>query len=382
MEKVQLSVLIVDDEKSSLDRMTNIISRRATEVYSASHAKEATKLFRQHQPDIVISDIFMPDMDGLDMLKSFKKENDSFKSIVISAYTETGFFLKAIDNGVDLFLVKPVDKNKILTAFNKVVNQIRLEHDVVKHRQELVESERKLRESNLTKDKFFSIISHDLKSPLSSVISFSDMLINEYEDLNQEEIKQFLQVIRKSAGLTLDLLNDILDWSRAQTGKIFYKPSLIEMPLLIEEMIDLMKNQADKKEIRLLNKKCCSEKIWADKNILQTVLRNLISNAIKFTDVGGEVVINSKEMTDGTGQQICIFSVSDNGIGMPKDKVERLFQINDDISKQGTAGEKGTGLGLSLCKELINVHGGEIKAKSELRKGTTISFSIPKEKRV
>ena len=372
-----IRVLIVDDEKQSLDSMSNIIGRRAKNVYRAQNASDAKVIFLEKKPNLVISDIMMPVKNGLDMISDFQKINSHFKTIIMSAYSDTNYFLNAIEHSVDRYLVKPINKKRLLKAYDHVSNQLLLEQQIEQHKKSLEESERKLKESNLTKDKFFSIISHDLKSPLGSVISFSNLITDEFDDLSQVEIKQFVHIIKNSAELTMELLDDILTWSRAQTGKISYKPSFININQLMNDIVALMRNQAANKNITINIKSNCKGELWADKNILETVLRNILGNAVKFTNLGGQIsVLCSEENIDSSPK--CVISVIDNGIGMPQEKVDRLFVINEDLSQKGTAGEKGTGLGLLLCKELIQIHSGKIYAESKLEKGTSISFSLPR----
>ena len=374
-----IRVLIVDDEKQSLDSMSNIIGRRAKNVYRAQNASDAKAIFLEKKPNLVISDIMMPVKNGLDMISDFQKIDSHFKTIIMSAYSDTNYFLNAIEQSVDRYLVKPINKNRLLQAYDHVSNQLLLEQQIEQHKKSLEESERKLKESNLTKDKFFSIISHDLKSPLGSVISFSNLITDEFDDLSQAEVKNFVHIIKNSAELTMELLDDILTWSRAQTGKISYKPGFININQLINDIVGLIRNQAANKNITINIKSNCEGELWADKNILETVLRNILGNAVKFTNLGGQIsVLCSEESMKNTSPK-CIISVMDNGIGMPQEKVDRLFVINEDLSQKGTAGEKGTGLGLLLCKELIQIHSGEISAESKLGKGTTISFSLPRK---
>jgi len=376
MAKEGIRVLIVDDEKQSLDSMGNIIGRRAKSVFKAQNATDAEAIFLEKKPNLVISDIMMPVKNGLEMISDFQKIDSHFKTIIMSAYSDTNYFLNAIEHSVDRYLVKPINKTRLLQAYDHVAKQLLLEFQIEQHKKSLEESERKLKESNLTKDKFFSIISHDLKSPLGSVISFSNLITDEFDELSQDEIKKFTHIIKNSAELTLELLDDILNWSRAQTGKISFRPAFININQIINDMIKIMSNQAAKKDIQISTNTNCSGKIWGDKNIIETILRNLLGNSVKFTKPGGSISVQCSENGIDSASK-CIISVVDNGIGMSQKKVDRLFVINDDLSQKGTAGEKGTGLGLLLCKELVQIHGGKIFAESKPGKGSNISFCLP-----
>lgn len=232
-----------------------------------------------------------------------------------------------------------------------------------------------LQSLNATKDKFFSIISHDLKGPLNSFTAFSGMLINYTDSLTPEEIKELAREIDKNLKNVLALLENLLEWSRSQTGNIPFRPERFDINAVMEQNRDLLNTQAANKKIKLVYEPVPGTVINADKNSITTVVRNLVSNAIKFTPEGGTITLGLKEH-----QQKLWVSVADTGVGMERAVIDKLFRIDTKYSTQGTANEKGTGLGLILCKEFVEKNGGTIGVKSEPGKGSVFYFTLPLDK--
>lgn len=225
---------------------------------------------------------------------------------------------------------------------------------------------------NASKDKFFSIIAHDLKTPFNSILGFSEHLIDQINEKNYEQIAEFAGIIRQSSIRVMDLLMNLIEWAQAQSGRIEFKPEYFEINTIISEVILLMKGNADQKAIIITNKLSSGIQVYADKAMLSTVLRNLISNAIKFTKPEGRITILAEEK-----QNEITVSISDNGVGLSKERIDKLFEITEKYSTSGTQNEKGTGLGLILCKEFIEKNNGKIWVESEVGIGTTFYFSIP-----
>jgi signal transduction histidine kinase len=236
----------------------------------------------------------------------------------------------------------------------------------------LRENEIRLNELNASKDKFFSIISHDLKSPFNSILGFSELLVEKIQNKDLEAIEEYALIIQKASTRAMDLLLNLLVWSRSQTGKMEFKPENIEIGSLINAATDLLTDTAKQKSITISNEGQQNVIVFADKAMISTILRNLISNAIKFTFPGGKVVISAEQKKN----EIEI-TVIDNGIGIKKEVIRKLFHIDESYSTTGTQNEMGTGLGLLLCKEFIEKHGGKIGVESEEGKGSTFCFTIP-----
>jgi len=229
-----------------------------------------------------------------------------------------------------------------------------------------------LYELNASKDKFFSIIAHDLKNPFNSIIGLSEIITNEIKSEDFSSIKMYSKMINTSAVQTYRLLENLLEWANSQRGKILFTPVQVNLgQLFVEEMATLY-DMASGKNVELKTSIPEDLIITADKNMLKTILRNLISNAIKFTNRNGKVEVTAK--IDDRKVEI---SVSDSGIGMTKDTISKLFRIDANLTTPGTENEKGTGLGLFLCKEFVEKHGGNIWVESESEKGSTFKFILP-----
>jgi signal transduction histidine kinase len=229
-----------------------------------------------------------------------------------------------------------------------------------------------LHELNVSKDKFFSIIAHDLKNPFSSIIGLSEILKEEIKSGDTATMENYAGLINNSAVQTFRLLENLLEWANSQRGKISFNPVPINLGELFNEEFSMLNEMAIKKNIELINSFNDNLTIIADKNMIKTILRNLISNAIKFTHKNGKVEV--KAMTENQHVEI---SVSDSGIGMTQETIAKLFRIDSNLSTRGTENEKGTGLGLFLCREFVEKHGGRIWAESEVGTGSTFKLILP-----
>ena len=229
-----------------------------------------------------------------------------------------------------------------------------------------------LNELNASKDKFFSIIAHDLKNPFNTIIGFSEMLKDEIPSGELNKSCEYAGMIYDSATKTYRLLENLLEWANSQRGKISFNPVPLNLGEILKEDLRILNEMAVRKNIELNNHFTDDLTVVADKNMIKTILRNLISNAIKFTHKNGKV-----EVTATTDNKRVVISVSDSGIGMSKETIAKLFRIDSNLSIRGTENEKGTGLGLILCKEFIEKHGGKIWVESETGKGSIFMFTLP-----
>lgn len=239
----------------------------------------------------------------------------------------------------------------------------------------LKESETRLTELNATKDKFFSIVAHDLKNPFNAIAGFGDLLDEMAQKKDYEGIKEYAGIIRHSSEQVMNLLSNLLEWSRSQAGKMKFNPAFFGIRSLVDEATELLSSAAQQKSITVQNELPPGLVVFADKAMLSTIFRNLISNAVKFTNPGGRIIVSSVQDAD----RITV-AVSDNGIGIKQEVKEKLFRIDESCSTPGTQNEQGTGLGLILCKELAEKHGGTIRAESEPGKGSTFYVIIPNVK--
>ena len=259
-----------------------------------------------------------------------------------------------------------IDNEKyLLTVINNIQERIMMET-------EIHQSEARLRELNATKDKFFSIISHDLRGPISSVLNLTELMADEGNIFSVKELREFSLIMHKSIKSTYDLLENLLEWSRLQQGIIPFNPKPIRLKtefLIFDESIQEM---ARKKSVALSENIDCEE-VTADKNMLSSILRNLLTNSIKFTREGGFVEVDISWIDN----QVTLFKIKDNGIGMKKEVMDQLFRIDAHISRPGTNNEPSSGLGLIIVKEFVDRHGGTIRVESVVEKGSTFYITIP-----
>ena len=245
----------------------------------------------------------------------------------------------------------------------------------LKKRELVAEQEiQELKQSNITKDNLISIIGHDLKNPLTGIVGFSEMLGEEYLTISREQIKEYQTIIHRQSKSMFDLLENLLMWSRAQSGKIKVQPIEIDIRKMTESCFELLETAAVNKKISLVNNVPKTIRAYADSMMVLTVIRNLISNAIKFTPVGGRINVEGAVQVGNV-----IVSISDNGVGISPDKIEKVFENSQMTSSIGTLGEKGTGLGLYICKEFVEINDGRIWIESERNVGTTVFFTLPEK---
>ena len=244
--------------------------------------------------------------------------------------------------------------------------------ELLSQKEVLEQMNSELNELNASKDKFFSIIAHDLKNPFNTIIGFSGILKEEIKSGDSSAVEESANLINTSAIQTLRLLENLLDWANSQTGKIMFSPVPIKLRELFNDEYTVLNDMAIVKNIQFLSSIPRDLTIRADRNMIKTILRNLISNAIKFTHKNGKVEV--KTIVEDQNVEI---SVSDTGIGMTNETISKLFRIDADISTKGTENEKGTGLGLFLCKEFVEKHGGKIWVESESGKGSIFKFTLP-----
>jgi len=251
---------------------------------------------------------------------------------------------------------------------------LRVQNEKIYHaNQKLTESESNLKRLNATKDKFFSIISHDLKNPFTSLLSISELMASDYKNLDEEEKEQGIMRVHDSGKRIYNLLENLLTWSRAQSGRTSFKPQQLELVEMVEENIDLLKEAAEAKDIIMVKSTPELALAFGDQDMFNTVLRNLLNNAIKFSPKGKLIEVKVKDIKSSYE-----ISVTDQGVGIAEEHLEKLFRIDAKYKTEGTAGEKGTGLGLIICKEFVEKNGGHIKVTSVIKEGTSFVFTIPK----
>ncbi len=302
-------------------------------------------------------------------IQILKKDND----IKQLQFERQRFFQRILIIISILFLIILVGGAMIfryIRRSNKLLEQKNIEFENANIK--LIESEKNLRELNATKDKLFSIIAHDLKNPFNALMGFSDLLDKNYNFLSEEERKEYIGVVSDSTQNLYKLLDNLLQWTRTQTGAITYISENFKLYPLIKQEVDILSPNADKKKININLKVDENQIVLADKNSIATVVRNLVSNAIKFTSNGGWIEIDAKQ-----NNKYVEISVSDSGIGIKGDDIDKIFMLDSSFTTKGTANESGTGLGLLLCKEFVEKNNGKIWAESKKGKGSTFYFTLP-----
>lgn len=240
--------------------------------------------------------------------------------------------------------------------------------------EEIKKKNEELKEINETKDKFFSIISHDLRSPFQGLLGISNYLVDEFDNLPNEEIKELISTLNEALRNQYKFLDDLLNWSRLQSGRLTLEKTKFNLHTLVENVENLFETNLQTKKIELINHIPKEQFIFADEDMIFLLIRNLVSNAIKFTKPFGKIEITSYEF-----EYHLQIVVADNGIGIKPENLDKLFRLDSHYTTRGTNSETGNGLGLTLCKEIVTKHNGQIWVKSEVDKGTKIFFTIPQD---
>lgn len=336
---------------------------------------------------LLISQIYEKLNDNKQALYYYKEyyevSNKIFNTNVANKTASLKFKMDIDNKNQEILLYKANDELKTKTTFYLILILIIITVVVVilfvlytdknSTSKKLYESEQKLSELNIAKDRFFTIIAHDLKSPISALMNIIEMMVESYESFEKEEMIGILGQMSKSSKSVYNLLENLLLWSRIQTGRTVYNPDLVDLNFIINENISLLLLNAKEKSIELVNNLNTNINVLCDIGMIQTVIRNLISNAIKFTNENGKININLSE-----SKEFYILSIADSGVGMNQESVDKLFRIDVNHSTLGTKNEKGTGLGLIICKDFVELNGGTIWVESTEGLGSTFSFSIPK----
>lgn len=330
------------------------------------HAKKTQKYIESHYFDI--NENFIT--DGADKILH---EYMNIKSLLWYPFDFD-------DNNLYLFALNQVleprkwtqDEIRFIESVAKQVSLALMKIKLNRERNLVKESEEKLIHLNADKDRFITILSHDLKSPFNTILGFLSLLLTNIHKYDIEKIEKQLNIINNTAQNTFELLEDILLWARAQSGKIPFKPRKVDFREIYAAVTKSLINQANKKGIAINCFEHEKTVLMADVDMVKTILRNLISNAIKFSNEKGQISI----YTENNPSDITI-TVSDNGTGIDKDNQSKLWELSQLYTTTGTANEKGTGLGLLLCKEFIEKHGGKIWVESEPGKGSDFKFTLP-----
>ena len=334
-----------------------IVGKRDVEYFAGKEIEYQRKL----EEEVLNSrkEIFVPEEKLIDskgkihLLQTFRRAingQDGHEKLVLSVASDITE-LKLIEKALE-------KKAAELTEMNLKLN----------------ESEKELRVLNESKDKFFSIIAHDLRSPFMALLGLSRHLFDEIDNIDKEELRSVSENILRSANNTFDLLENLLQWAKVKTGRINYEPVEINLKKILDKAIFLYEDNAAKKSIFIAIDVDDKISVSADPNMVEVILRNLISNAIKFSARKSMINISSEN-----GKDFIKINVADTGVGISKNKIDKIFQVGSNVSTLGTENEEGSGLGLILCKEFVGINKGEISVESQTGKGSTFSFTLPKK---
>lgn len=359
-------ILIVDDQSTNLKILSSVLSKQYS-LSLANSGQNALKYLENNIPDLILLDIMMPDMDGYEVCNRIKKI-DHIKDIPVvflTAKTDIEDVVKGFDCGAVDYITKPFNITELLV---RVRNHLNMQETRNQLRQANVE----LKKINQEKDRLFSIIAHDLRGPLSGFSTLSQLLLAEIRANNLAMIERYAAAMQQSSAVTLELLQNLMEWARSQTGELDFSPGHQSLKSIVESNIALLLNEAERKSIVVNNGIGDDVRVYADKDMMGVVIRNLISNAIKFSNPGQQVSIAAEK-----NEKEVVLSVCDNGIGMSETLLGNLFQLDKNVRRPGTAKEPSSGLGMILCKEFIEKQGGLIWVESQENKGTSVFVSIP-----
>jgi two-component system, sensor histidine kinase and response regulator len=361
------TVLIVDDNSNNVKIIAITLRSLNYKLVIATSGKSAIEMVDKTRPDIVLLDVMMPGMDGYEacqIIKS-KKENENLPIIFLTALNDKSNIIKGFDAGGVDYITKPFNKEELISRV-KTHLELKFTQD------ELQKTSNYLSDLNSLKDKMFSVIGHDLRSPLGSVKMTLEFLSETVSDTTGEELKSTVDLLLKTTDEVFSLLENLLGWARSQSGNLSVDKEPIDLYDLVNNIYLLNKGNINIKNIDFTIDMDPGTTIFADLNTITIVFRNLLSNAIKFTPNHGKITIASREM-NGNVQ----IEFRDSGVGIPESNISKLFDPTQHLTTYGTNRESGSGLGLNLCHDFTKRNDGEISVVSELGKGTSFFLLLP-----
>lgn len=369
-----MKVLLVDDTPANIDVLRKTLQPEGYEIAIAPNGKIALTIVDRVLPDLILLDVMMPEIDGFETCRRLKEKDltRDIPVIFITAKTETEDIVKGFSLGGVDYIAKPFRQEEVCARVRTHLQLRASMKQVEAQRGQLEEQNKKLAELNNLKNKFIGIAAHDIRNPLTSMLGFSQLMIENMDALPAAERTQYVKLIHSSSEKMLALVNNLLDISVIESGnlKLAVKPDSLEE--LCRERVHIFDFNARKKNIFL---QPSIEEIGAvpfDKDHISQVFDNLISNAIKFSPQGSNVRVSVEK--EGNTAKV---SIRDEGPGLSEEDKARLFGAFQKLSARPTGGEKSTGLGLAIVKKIVEAHEGSMSVESKLGSGTTFSFSLP-----
>lgn len=367
-------ILIVDDIKANIMLLKALIKKDNFQVMEAYNGQECLEMLEKHKPDLILLDIMMPILDGYQTMNIIRKGsvNPDVAIIFITALDNKNDIVKGFNSGANDYISKPFNNEELEVRVNHQISLVAANREIEQKTNDLIAAIK-------NRDRLYSVIAHDLRSPLSSIKMILGLLVSE---LNENKINNELYDLLNEANRTTEdlfiLLDNLLKWTKNQIGKLNVSIQNVEIISIIYGLKDLYSLMCQNKNINIkISPIIESLEINSDPDIIKTIIRNLLSNAIKFSYKGSEILIKIEESEDHV-----IISVEDHGCGISEEnKANILIDKGSGYTSYGTNNEEGSGLGLNLCQEFTNKLGGNIWFESELEKGSTFHFSIPKNKK-
>ncbi len=377
------TILIVDDKPANLSVVSKMLSELEYEIYVSVNGQQALETLNSSQIDLVLLDVLMPGLNGFDVCEKLKADScfSSIPVIFLTACISEKDIARGFKAGGVDYITKPFNKSELLARVNTHL-ELKMSKDTICRQYERIKYQNKrikkqngeLKRLNNNKDRFLSYLAHELKNPFHILTTLSKILIKKYDAYDEQKKLAFIKNIFNTSISGYSLLENLLQWSLANTGKLEWNPVEADLYECINDNIKLLKNNARIKNISVKNEIPPQTTAFFDENIIATVIRNLLSNAIKFTDHKGCIKIGVYEEN-----AYYIVKISDNGMGIDPEKQKILLKEEQMFTTKGTDDEKGTGLGLLLCKQLVEINKGKLWLESKHGKGSTFFFSIYKK---
>lgn len=360
-------ILIVDDVTSNVLLLKILLTNEKFQICTASNGHQCVEVARSEHPDLILLDVMMPELNGFDTAVILKKDplTADIPIIFLTALNSPSDLVHGFQVGAHDFLTKPFNKEELII---RVMHQISL----VAAKRYIIEQNEKLKRIISNRDKMYSVIAHDLRSPMASIRMVLNLCVNVVTpDMVGEEIFGLLDKANRESEETHDLLDNLLKWTKSQTGRLEVAYQNLELDDIVPGVVDIFTMIAEMKKIKL--QYIPSEehlKVRADNDMMKTVVRNFISNAIKFTPEGKGIEVYYKK-----SGEFAKISVRDHGVGIAPERIDTLFHKGE--TTYGTGGEEGSGLGLQLCADFARKNGGDVMVESTLGEGSTFSFLVP-----
>ena len=362
-------ILVVDDNPTNVRVILDSLSESGLKTLVARNGESAIRQVKYARPDLILMDVMMPGIDGFETCRRLKHDEVTrdIPIIFMTALSETLDKVKGFEAGGVDYVTKPLQREEVLM-------RVQAHLEIRQLQKQLQEKNEQLRAMNVSKDKLFSIILDNLKSPITGLIGFTKFVKKNIGNChNEKEIVEMVNTLQHYTENFSTLIENLFTWSKLQRGVIAHRPRRIDIKSIVEQGLLFFTTVAEQKHITLTNRIHEKTSVHADHDMVDMIIRNLLSNAIKFTTTGGKITLSSTQE-----EHVIKVSVSDTGTGIRQEDLSKLFRIDIRYQHVGTAGEEGTGLGLNLCKELVEKNGGKIWADSQIGKGSNFMFTLPK----